>query len=99
MRSSFGSLAVAGLLVLTGCTNTPEPRIHYKEAKTAVAVGCVVDRPAKSPNLLTTHPDGLWNVMPPGSKASAFEARAGERMTYEDNLETATAGCRDAHRP
>ncbi len=93
MRSRIGPLACAGLLVLTGCQTTE--RIRYKEARVAVSAPCVVDRPEKTPNLLTSHPDGIWGVMPPGAKAAAVEARAGERMNYTDRLEAATSGCKE----
>jgi len=33
--------------------------------------------------------------MPPGAKAAAVEARAGERMNYTDRLEAATSGCKE----
>lgn len=92
MRSRIGPLACAGLLVLSGCQTTE--RIRYKEARVAVSAPCVVDSPEKTPNLLASHPDAVWNVMPPGAKANAIEARAGERMNYTDNLETAASGCR-----
>lgn len=93
MRSRIGPLACAGLLVLSGCA-AKEPRIRYKEARVAVSAPCVGVRPEKMPNLLTSHPDAIWEAMPPGSKAGAVEARAGERMNYTDALEAATAGCK-----
>lgn len=96
MRSRIGPLACAGLLVLSGCATTE--RIRYKEARVAVSAPCVVNRPERAPSLLTSHPDAIWKAMPPGAKAGAVEARAGERMTYTDNLETATAGCKETTR-
>ena len=92
MQFYVKSIALAGLLSLGGCA-APDQRIVYKQAKVAVAVGCVSQRPIRQPSLLATYSDEGWAAMPPGAKASALEARAAERMNYTDRLEAATAAC------
>jgi len=68
----------------------------YKEKTVAVAVGCVVDKPAPVvPLNQQTGADG-WGAMAPGSKAEAVRAPAGRRLNYEDRLTSSVKGCPDA---
>lgn len=96
MRAHLGRVVPVGLLTLAACAGkTPEPQIVYKEVKVAVAVGCVVERPAAVAPLSRRIPSETWRTLAPGAKAAAVQAQAGERMNYQDKLAAATSGCRD----
>lgn len=96
MRGRVGFALLLGLL--SACATAPkaEPETRYKIAKAAVAVGCVVDRPAPPMPLNQRITPEEWEARAPGAHAESFKAQAGERMNYEDRLEAATSGCKDA---
>lgn len=96
MRSRIGFVATAGLLIAGCAGQTPEPQIVLKPVPVATPVGCVVGRPDKPQTLAERVPDETWAALAPGAKARAVEAQAGARLNYEDALEAATSGCKDA---
>lgn len=107
MRGRFELVVFVWLLIagatacLSGCATPGEqpPTIVYKEAKVAVATGCIVNRPeAVQPLNKRISPD-TWASLAPGAKAQAVKAQAGDRLNYEDELRAATAGCSEAQPP
>ena len=100
MRNGLGRIVLCGLLasaVLAGCKSAPvDPKVEYRTANVAVAVGCVVNAPAKPPAINTLIPQDTWKSLAPGAKSQAVKAQAGERMNYQDQLEASTSGCRKA---
>lgn len=98
MRSRLERTLLGGLLsLLCGCSATtaiPPPRII--SVAVAVAVGCVVDRPAPPVALNTRVPNDQWDRLAPGAKAQSVLGQAGERLNYQDALAAATSGCKDA---
>jgi len=95
MRCSMRSITTASSLLLAACTGRAqvEPEIQYREASVAVAVGCVVDRPAPVAPLNAQVPAGEWAARAPGAKAQSIRAQAGRRLNFEDRLAASTAGC------
>lgn len=87
---------VAGLAGCAGRAPPPEPAIVYRDVPTAVAVGCVVDRPVAPDALRVRVPAAEWAQRAPGAKAQAVLAQAGRRMNHETAAAAATAGCADA---
>ncbi|MGR6329200.1 hypothetical protein ACU5AX_09050 [Sphingomonas sp. XXL09] len=85
----------SSLLLLAACAGRTkvEPEIQYREAAVAVAVGCVVDRPAPVAPLNQQVPAAEWAARAPGAKAQAMRAQAGRRLNYEDRLAASTASC------
>lgn len=97
MRRRHGSLVSAGLLILGGCAGREhEPKVQFQEVAVAVSAPCVSGRPAAVPSLRDSIPPSVWAARAPGAKAAAIEAQAGDRMNYQDRLNAATAGCREA---
>lgn len=98
MRSSLRLAVLAGVLIgLSACQTTPEePRIEYRTVPVPVSAGCVVQRPAPVRPLNEQVPQEQWNALAPGAKAEAMRAQAGDRLNYENRLEAATSGCKDA---
>jgi hypothetical protein len=96
MRCSMRSITTASsLLLLAACAHAPapEPAVQYRDAAIAVAVGCVVDRPAQPVPLSARVSAAEWAARAPGAKAQAVRAQAGRRLNYEDAEAAATAGC------
>lgn len=60
-----------------------------------VATGCIdpKGRPAVPTSLRGTITPEAWAAMPPGAKASAVQAQAGRRLSYEELDRAATSGC------
>lgn len=104
MRSGFGQIILVWLLIaagtaaLAGCATSQEepPAVVYREAKVAVATGCVVDKPEEVKPLNQRIAPDIWAALAPGAKAQAALAQAGDRMNYEDELRASTAGCQAA---
>lgn len=96
MRSRLERALLGGLLtLLCGCSTLPaDPQT--RTVSVAVAVGCVVDRPAPPVALNTRLTSEQWDTLAPGAKAQSVLGQAGVRMNYQDELRAATAGCRDA---
>lgn len=85
------------LLALAGCAHrdpdTP-PKLDTITVLVPVATGCIAPsgRPAPVIPLKERYTEE-WQAMPPGAKASAVQAQAGDRLNYEDALRAATSGC------
>lgn len=90
---SFSTLAFS--LAVAGCATAPmaPPEVVIRTAPVAVAVGCVVDRPAPVVPLNQQLTQGQWRARAPGARARTVQAQAGRRLNYEDALRAATAAC------
>ncbi|MEZ0495386.1 hypothetical protein [Sphingomonas sp. IW22] len=67
--------------------------MRVETAPVAVAVGCVVNRPARVTPLRELVPAAQWAARAPGAKAQAVRAQAGRRMNHADALDAATRAC------
>ena len=97
MRYSMRCMTLVSSLSLAGCATMPStPEIRIETVPVAVAIGCVVDRPAEVVplNKAMTHEE--WLRRAPGAKAETIRAQAGARQNYEDVLKAATSACTDA---
>lgn len=86
-------------LALASCgqpTPPVEPSIVYREVKVPVAVGCVSQRPTPPVAANARISADQWAALAPGAQAEVMKAQAGEHMNYEDKLNAATSGCKDA---
>lgn len=99
MRNGLKFALFAGVLIaLSSCTSTPaEPRVEYRTVPVAVSAGCVVERPEAVVPLNQQVSSDQWGALAPGAKAEAVLAQAGDRLNYEDRLEAATSGCKNAN--
>jgi hypothetical protein len=93
---------VSCLAALSGCATTPAPdrpartqEVRIETAPVIVATGCLPASglPDAPRPLRQEIPQDRWDAMPPGAKAEAVKAKAGERLNYEDAVRAATAGC------
>lgn len=85
---------IAALVLLTGCKTDVIYRDRPVEVAVPVTVSCVTTRPAPVVPLRERVPDDAWNALDLRQKA-AWVARQGlDRMTYGEDLEAATGGCR-----
>lgn len=96
MRCSMRFITTAfSLLLLAACATrpAPEPAVQYRDAAIAVAIGCVVDRPAKPAAINSRVNAAEWAARAPGAKAQAVRAQAGHRLNYEERLAASTSAC------
>ncbi len=97
MRYLMRCLTLVSSLALAGCaTRLTTPEIRIETVPVAVAVGCVVDRPADVVPLNKAMTREQWMARAPGAKAETIKAQAGTRQNYEDALKAATSACTDA---
>jgi len=86
-------IALAALL-LGGCQTETVYRDRPVEVAVPVTVPCVTTRPQPVVPLRERVPDAEWQAMDARQK-SAWVARQGlDRMTYGEDLDAATGGCR-----